>query len=131
MKSRWLMSLSAFFMMLLGVATSFLPQEILTFYNSPPEAFPVLMLQACGGLYLGFAMLNWSARGNLIGGIYSRPVAIGNFLHFTIVAFGLLKLLIAGKLGGGLIGLTIIYIILAIWFGIVLFTHPISGKNKS
>jgi hypothetical protein len=37
-------------------------------------------------------MLNWMARANRIGGIYSRPVAMGNFLHFTMGALVLLGL---------------------------------------
>ena len=47
--------------------------------------------QACGVLYLGFAILNWMAKDDLIGGIYSRPVAMGNFLHFFTIAMALVK----------------------------------------
>ena len=37
-----------------------------------------------GALYFGFALMNWSAKGSAIGGIYARPVSLGNFAHFFV-----------------------------------------------
>lgn len=120
------MSASAVFMMITGILATFLPQEILGVFGSPESDPVVLIIQICGALYLGFAMLNWMAKGNLIGGIYSRPVAMGNFLHFTIVAAALLKLLLKGQqitlvLGG----FVLFYLIFAVWFGMILFGNPL------
>jgi hypothetical protein len=63
------MNLSAGLMTILGLAASFAPQEILSAAGADSEGLPVLLVQITGGLYLGFAMLNWMARGVLIGGI--------------------------------------------------------------
>ena len=38
-------------------------------------------------------MLNWMAKGTLIGGIYNKPIAIGNFTHFTIGGLALIKII--------------------------------------
>jgi hypothetical protein len=78
MNAKMLMSVSALFMTILGLGASFLPQEILAHYGSPTEGPGVLIIQIAGALYMGFAILNWMARANLIGGIYSRPVAFGS-----------------------------------------------------
>ena len=43
-----------------------------------------LIARACEALYLGFASLNWMAKDNLIGGIYSPPVAIGIFFAISM-----------------------------------------------
>ena len=40
---------------------------------------------------LGFGMMNWMARDALFGGIYNKPMTIGNFMHFGIGALGLVK----------------------------------------
>jgi hypothetical protein len=80
-------------------------------------------VQTCGALYLGFAVLNWMARGVLIGGIYSRPLALGNFLHFVVVTVTLVKVLFELRLPL-IIGLTVAYAVFAAWFGLVLFMHP-------
>jgi len=122
------MGLSALFMALLGLASSFGPHEILSVTGSAPGGFPVLLIQVTGALYLGFAMLNWMARGVLIGGIYSRPLALGNFMHFAVVTIVLSKS-IATNYAHILLGATLGYGIFALWFGLALFTHPGSGKN--
>lgn len=72
-----------------GIVLTFMPQEVASFLNLP-EATTILF-QILGALYFGFAMLNWTAKANLIGGIYSRPVAIANFTHFLIGGLALAK----------------------------------------
>jgi hypothetical protein len=129
MKTRSLMGLSAAFMAGLGLAASFLPQELLSWSGSQPVGTAVLAMQVAGALYLGFAMLNWMARPNLIGGVYGRPVALGNFVHFAVVAVVLLKALLAGQLPAGTAALAAAYAAFAAWFGLVLFTHPGKAGN--
>ena len=124
MKTKALMSLSAILMAALGLAASFLPQEILSYFGAEPRSLGVLLIQIVGALYLGFAMLNWMARSNLIGGVYSRPVAMGNFLHFAVVAVTLLKALLSGTRAEILLVGAVVYSVFAVWFGLVVFTHP-------
>jgi hypothetical protein len=124
MKTTLLMSSSAVFMAAIGVIASFLPQEIAAHFGAPPDAHFVLVLQVGGAVYLGFAILNWMAKAILIGGIYGRPVALGNFMHFAVAAIVLLKALAAGSRGAEIIAGAAIYSIFAVWFGLVLFTHP-------
>lgn len=63
------------------------------------------------------------ARGVLIGGIYGRPLALGNFMHFVVATIVLLKVLNLQSPLPVLIG-TGAYAVLGSWFGMVLFTHP-------
>jgi hypothetical protein len=128
MNTKLLMSLSALFMAGLGVAASFLPQEIAAHFGGRPDAHVVLLFQIGGALYLGFAVLNWMAKGVLIGGIYSRPVVLGNFLHFAVVAIILLKTLAGGFRPTEIIIGAAIYSLFGAWFGLVLFTHPVPSK---
>jgi hypothetical protein len=91
MNTRMLMRASAVMLGALGAGATFLPREVLVHAGTAPMGFSVVLVQLAGALYLGFAMLNWMAQGSIIGGIYSRPVAIGNLAHFTIGALGLIK----------------------------------------
>ena len=84
----------------------------------------VLILQIAGALYLSFAILNWMAKDVLIGGIYSRPLALGNFFHFAVVSIILLKALAAGSRATEITAAAAIYFLFALWFGRVLFTSP-------
>lgn len=113
------MSMSAGFMGLLGLGTSLFPRAILAEVSSQPSSFSVLLASVMGALYLGFALLNWMARTNLIGGIYSRPVAIGNFAHFFAATIVLTKRLITAPTGGVLIVVTVAYGLFAAGFGYV------------
>ena len=124
LRTRALMVTSALFMGLLGLGASFLPQEALTYAGYPTKGLAVVFIQVIGALFLGFAFLNWMARGTLIGGIYSRPVAMGNFMHFAVVTIVLLKALSA-EAAPVFMAATLIYAVLALWFGAVLFTHPL------
>ena len=124
MNTRILMILSAAFMAILGAGVTFLPQELLVFAGGRPEGSLVLLVQMLGALYLGFAILNWMGRGNLIGGIYSRPVAVANFFNFAIGAAGLLKALPSQNFATEVVAMAVVYSAFGVCFGIVLFTHP-------
>ncbi len=122
------MGASAIVMGATGIALLFLPQEIANETNF--IGTNALILQILGALYLGFAMLNWNAKANLIGGIYSKPVSIGNLTHFSIGALALAKSAshTAGLSWNWIV--VIVYTIFAILFGYVSFTSPVL-KNKA
>ena len=116
---------SAAFLAMLGLATSFLPEKVLGLHGTVPDTPTLLLVQMTGALYLGFAILNWTARGVLIGGIYARPVALGNFLHFAMVSVMLIKAAIVHGVMPLAISATV-FSVFAIWFGLVLFRPPSS-----
>lgn len=91
MNTKLFMTASAVFLALVGIAAFFVPQEMLQYVGAPPAKASVVFVEMLGAVYLGLAMLNWMARGNAIGGIYSRPVALGNFTHFFAAAVTMLK----------------------------------------
>lgn len=124
MQTKILMSLSALLMAAAGLAASFAPQELLIYADAWDEAFEVALVQVLGALYLGFAMLNWSARVHVIGGRYNRPVALGNFMHFGVVTVILVKAIFAGFASIGVMAGAVAYALFALWFGFVLFSHP-------
>jgi hypothetical protein len=129
--TRALMTLTAAFAAALGVTASFLPQEILAHGGAAPEWFPVVVVQIAGALYLGVAILNWMARGALIGGIYGRPIALANFMHFAVAAIVLIKAVAAGQSGAWLLTGTAAYAGLAVWWGLVLFTSPSPSASRA
>ncbi|MDJ0698700.1 MAG: hypothetical protein QNJ07_02485 [Woeseiaceae bacterium] len=115
--------MSAAFMAALGLIALFVPDQVLRLQGAPADDLGVLLVQMMAALYIGFASLNWAARGVLIGGIYARPVAMGNFTHFGIVAIVLTKA--AFELGTLLIApAAAVFVLFAVWFGLVLFRPP-------
>ena len=124
MKTRLLMMLSAVFLALLGLATSYFPEKVLATHGTVPDNTTLLLVQMMGAVYLGFAILNWTVRGVLIGGIYARPLALGNFLHFAMVGVMLTKAAITHSVMQ-LATSAFVFSVFAIWFGVVLFRGPV------
>ncbi|MGV3538514.1 MAG: hypothetical protein ACO1OQ_01810 [Rufibacter sp.] len=127
MSTKLVMAGAAVVLSALGLAASFLPQEVLFTLELPAQGSIVIFVQLLGALYLGFGLLNWMARGILIGGIYARPVAMGNFMHFFVGAMALVKVLQAGQRQEVLWALAVLYTLLALLFGILVFRHPLKG----
>ena len=129
MNTKLLMTLSAIFMAAIGVGLTFLPKEIADLTGIGPSKTLQLILQISGALYFAFAMLNWMAKGSIIGGIYNKPIATANFTHFVIGALALVKILINDhSLPYPIWTLAGIYSIFAVLFGLVFFGDPVSDS---
>ncbi len=111
-------------MAVIGSVLVFFPGDLLRYAGADPNGLSSLILQILGGLYFGFAMLNWTAKANLIGGIYSRPVAIANFAHFLIGGLALAKgvFVVQNTLFIG--AAAIVYVVFALIFGKITFWPP-------
>ena len=132
MNTKILMISNCIFLGALGVILTFMPDEIISGFSITPDSILILLLHLLGALYLGFAMLNWMAKGSLIGGIYNRPIAIGNFMHFAVGALALIKIITKIHIHSEIvISLTIVYSIFAILFGYVFRTNPSSIEKKN
>ena len=134
MNTKTLMMASAVFLGTIGFGLTFLPQEIYGFLSPNINQATLLILQILGAVYLGFAMLNWMTKNNLIGGIYSKPLLVGNLVHFLVSSFALIKIVRNNQDHFEVIlALTIMYVLFALSFGIVSMTHPSklkSGEKK-
>ena len=125
MSTKIIMISSAVFLGFLGVFLTFLPNEIMFSLSIVANPISTMAFQLLGAIYLGFALLNWMAKGSRIGGIYNKPIAIGNFMHFGAGALALIKIYSEIQVHlAGVISLTIIYAVFAILFGYIFQTNP-------
>lgn len=119
------MTSSALFLAIIGILLSFLPNEIVEYLNVEPNIITILFLKIMSALYLGFGILNWMAKGTLIGGIYNRPIAIGNLMHFGVGAIALVKITSNIQIHSEIIiSLSAVYVIFALLFAYVFRTNP-------
>ena len=130
MNTKILMTSSSIFLAVIGILLSFLPNEIIEYLNVEPNNISILFLKILSALYLGFGILNWMAKGTLIGGIYNRPIAIGNLMHFGVGAIALVKVVSNIETHPEIIiSLTIVYAIFAILFAYVFRTNPTKSEK--
>jgi Fe2+ transport system protein B len=129
MNTRLLMISSAVVMGLAGLALSFAPDEVLKALHIAPDMVANLLLQLLGALYLGFAILNWMAKGALIGGIFAKPISMGNGIHFFAGAMAVIKAASKTTVTPLLWVVLVVYALYAACFLYVGFTAPGAPPN--
>jgi len=125
MNTKILMTTSAILLGVMGIIFSFFPDDIIAYLNNDANLISILFLQILSSLYLGFAIMNWMAKGSIIGGIYNKPIAIGNMMHFGVGAIAMLKVIFKIQAHTEIIiSLTVIYSMLALSFAYVFMNNP-------
>ena len=125
MNTKIVMTSSAILMAGIGILLSFMPNEVIEYLNIESNTITILFLNLLSALYLGFGLLNWMAKGTLIGGIYNKPIAIGNLMHFGVGAITLVKVVLNIQTHPEIIiSLTVVYVIFAILFAYIFLTNP-------
>jgi hypothetical protein len=123
------MTVSALFLSLLGLPCIFAPDVVLSRLAGTTTPAAELLVQIAGALFLGFAAVNWMGKASLMGGIYGRPVAIGNLLHFLVAAIALLKA--APSLSDPLAWpVAAVYAGLAAGFAFIVFRNPLRAPES-
>jgi len=124
MNTKALMIISAIFLAINGFGFTFFPNEIASLLINTDNYILILILQILGALYLGFSILNWTSKSSLIGGIYNKPILMGNLLHFFTASMTLIKLNQGFQDNQLIFSYTIIYSLFTLSFGYVFFTNP-------
>ena len=128
MGTKILMVTSSIALGVAGIAASFAPSELLRALGSPTvEPLPVL-IQLLGAMYIAFAITNWTAKDNIIGGIYARPLSLGNCVHFIVGSLALVKQQLSHGVSMPLIVALIVYTIFAICFAWLVFGYGAACK---
>lgn len=126
------MTLSSLFSAIMGLTISFLPNEIIDYLDIESNIITILFIKILGALYMAFGILNWMARGTLFGGIYNRPITMGNLMHFGVGAIALIKIAAnSANYSEIIIPLTVIYIIFALFYLYIFKTSPAIVKSKN
>jgi hypothetical protein len=86
LNTKILMTSSSLLNAVAGVAALFAPDGLLRLFGASAIDGLAVFVQLTGALYFAFALMNWTAKDSAIGGIYARPVSLGNFGHYFIGA---------------------------------------------
>ena len=109
-------------LLLAGLGGAFLVAPAETSAALLPDAAAPILAQLLGAALLGFAAMNWTARGSALGGIYGRAVVAANQAHFVIGALVLLRRAFDGGSPGGAIWfLSAAYALCALFFTYLTF----------
>jgi hypothetical protein len=120
---------SAAFLVVLGLPCMFAPDLVLAHLTGSTSILGEIVVQLAGALYVGFAALNWMSKGSLMGGIYGRPVAVGNLLHFFAGAMAVVKVIPVIDAPAIAWVACVGYILFAVGFGLVVLRNPLAAKK--
>lgn len=126
--SRTLLVASTTFNGIMGLLTSFLPHEILEINDLPTAPINVLLVQVLSACYFGLAMINYMSKDAVIGGIYNRPLLMGNIAYHGIASVALLKYVMSQDTFSAIfLTMTVVYCALSLGFLRLFFVVP--GKQ--
>lgn len=127
--SKFLMVSSSLVLGAAGIVATFAPVELLSALGVQGPASLAILVQLLGALYFAFAITNWTAKDSIIGGIYARPLSLGNFTHFLIGGLALAKLQTQGAVEPWLLAVCVIYILYAVGFARLLMVGPRQART--
>jgi hypothetical protein len=111
-----LMTCTSLVLGLMGVIALFAPEMYLSLLDATVTGQFSLLVQLMGALYFAFALMNWTAKDSAIGGIYARPISLGNFGHFFVGALLLIRHQLSNPLNVFMVLGMIVYMIFAFLF---------------
>jgi hypothetical protein len=124
------MTSTAVLMAAVGISLIFAPDNIIELFGMNKSTELGLMFQLLGAAYYAFAMLNWMAKGAIVGGIYNRPIVVSNLSHFLIAGLALKKAVLSNHQMPLILWIMAgVYVFLAGVFAVVMSTHPGSKGN--
>ena len=89
-----------------------------------------VLIQLMGALYFSLALMNWTAKDSAIGGIYARPVSLGNFTHFFIGTLLLAKYQLSNEINIPVLLALVVYLIFAsIFYWLVFLATGVKAEN--
>ena len=110
------MTSSSLVLGLAGLFALFAPDVLLAMLSVPMTNPLSMLIQLLGALYFSFALMNWTAKDSIIGGIYARPISLGNFAHFFSGTLLIARYLLSNGFNGSILLLLVVYTIFAALF---------------
>jgi hypothetical protein len=124
MKTKWIMITSSSMLLAHGIVLLFAPELLFKIFDLSSSLSGSATAQLFAAALIGMGVMNWTARGIVLGGIYGRALVFGNFAFFFIGLFVAIRARLDG-FGNQYFWIEVVlYIAFAIAFGLMLFRGP-------
>lgn len=87
--------------------------------------------QLLAGAWLGLGAANWISRTSVLGGIYGRPIVMGNAALYLVSALSLLRALLGGTAPRAMWVACAITLVLAVAYGALLLRGPFDSLQPA
>lgn len=111
---------------IIGFFITFLPQETGQFIGTTEmNSADLALMQVLGSALIGIAIINFMGRSLTVGGIYGKPIQLGNLVFHLATGLGLLKYVFSTE-SWLLFGIpALLYLLLTARFIKLNFTSPV------
>lgn len=129
---KYILTISALIYLLFGLGISFFPEETGRIFGTASQyGVDLLLMKVIGSLFFGFGVINFMSRNTTVGGIYGRPITLGNAMVSMIIASQFLKFNVyQDGVGAHFWIVAIIFTMLSLSFIYLFFRTPKSGSNS-
>jgi uncharacterized membrane protein YgdD (TMEM256/DUF423 family) len=123
MPGRIIMTVSAAALFLIGGAGLFAAPEAAGWLGATETAPTSIIVQLAACAVLALAVMNWYSRNSRVGGIYARPLCLGNLLFFFGAAACVGKAVTVSQLPGSWLALLLGFSLPGLAFAWLIFFH--------
>lgn len=125
MNTKVIITVSAFFLGIIGLFFLFAPDETINLLNIKIDQSYVIQLM--GSSFIALGIIDWMAKSIVLGGIYGRAIIVGNLSNYLTGSFVLIDN------ASEVISLIVlsVYIIFTLLFGILLFSDPLKKSSEA
>lgn len=114
-----------------GIVLLFAPELLVGVFGVGASPEGRVAAQLFGTALISFGLMNWIARGLVLGGIYGRALVYGNFVHTFIGSLVVLRARLNG-FGNQYFWIEVVlYLIFAVLFSLMLFRGPFVGRQDT
>lgn len=125
MSSRTILTITSILLFATGGLAVFAADEVAGLIDLEVSFETRIFAEFAGIGMLALAIQNWMSRGRPIGGVYARPLGLGNLLFFSTSALTLGRYLAAETLPREMIAVCGVLVLLALAFAwLVFFSRP-------
>jgi len=125
MSSRTILTITSILLFATGGLAVFAADEVAGLMDLEVSFETRIFAEFAGIGMLALAIQNWMSRGRPIGGVYARPLGLGNLLLFSTSALTLGRYLAAETLPREMIVVCGVFVLLALAFvWLVFFSRP-------
>jgi len=114
-----------------ALALIFAPELALVRFAIEPVPAAIPLAELYGAALFGLAITSWIARTMLLGGIYGKAVVAGGFGHALVGVLALVHAVCASSGNAFLWGACVLYLLLAIAFGMLMFGRGPAAPTAS
>jgi len=114
-----------------GIVLLFAPELLFRLFDLSGSPEGAVTAQLFGAALISLGLMNWTARGLVLGGIYGRALVYGNLVYSLIGFFVGIRARLSGFSNEYFWAEVVLYLAFGMAFGVMLFRGPMPRTTEA